>query len=138
MKQKDKMKTYVAAMVCGLALLVVGCSSTSKPYDGPDPATTVELHFHSFDPASVTINTGQTVRWKNTSIIWHTVTCDPAAAKEESHVALPAGAEVFDSGKVPSNGNYWHTFTKPGIYHYICKPHEESGMAGTVVVLQPK
>ncbi len=49
-------------------------------------------------------------------------------------MALPAGVEPFDSGKIDSNGNFWHTFTTPGVYHYICVPHESKGMSGTVVV----
>ncbi|HEV8379184.1 MAG TPA: plastocyanin/azurin family copper-binding protein [Tepidisphaeraceae bacterium] len=92
------------------------------------------MHLHSFEPATATIRTGQTVRWDNTSIIWHTVTADPAAAKDPKHVALPAGAQPFDSGKVESGGNYWHTFTAPGTYRYICKPHESKGMLGTIKV----
>ena len=113
---------------------MAGCHSSTKPYDGPEAAATVTMGFHNFDPATVTINAGQTVRWSNTSLIWHTVTFDPSKAKDENHVALPKGVEPFDSGKINSNGNFWHTFNEPGVYHYICVPHESKGMSGTVVV----
>ena len=127
-------RIFVAITVFGLVVGLAGCNSTTKPYDGPEPAATVEMGFHHFDPDMVTINAGQTVRWNNSSLLWHTVTCDPSKAKDENHVALPKGVEPFDSGKIPSNGNFWHTFTEPGIYHYICLPHESKGMVGTVVV----
>ena len=127
---------FAASTVFGLVAVMAGCHSSSKAYDGPEASATVTMGFHNFDPQTVTINPGQTVRWNNTSLIWHTVTFDPSKAKDENHVALPKGVEPFDSGKVNSNGNYWHTFTEPGIYHYICVPHESKGMAGTVVVVQ--
>jgi plastocyanin len=131
------MKTSLTALiVCGLALMVVGCSSGNSAYSGPEPAAVVVMHSHTFEPERVAIKAGETVRWNNTSLIWHTATFDPAMAKEPSHVALPAGAQPFDSGKVESGSNWWHTFTVPGTYHYICKPHESKGMAGTVVVLE--
>ena len=125
---------FPACSLLALATALCGCHSTTKPYDGPEPAATVTMGFHTFDPRSITINAGETVRWDNSSLVWHTVTFDPSKAKEENHVALPAGVEPFDSGKINSNGNYWHTFTTPGVYHYICVPHESKGMAGTVVV----
>ena len=125
---------FAGATLLFLATALCGCHSTSKPYDGPEPDATVNMGFHNFDPHLVTINAGQTVRWSNTSLIWHTVTFDPSKANDENHVAIPAGVEPFDSGKIKSNGNYWHTFTVPGVYHYICQPHESKGMMGTVVV----
>jgi plastocyanin len=127
----------VAGVLAAVMLMVagVGCASgNSRQPAGPEPAATVTMGFHSFKPATVTIKSGQTVRWNNKAMIWHTVTADPAAAKEPGHVALPAGAEPFDSGKVKSGNSYWHTFSVPGTYRYICKPHESSGMLGTVVV----
>ena len=137
-KKKETMKAVLTvSIICGLALMVVGCSS-SKPYTGPEPAEVVKMTFHSFDPDRVAIHAGDTVRWNNNALIWHTVTFDPAAAAEPTHVALPAGAQPFDSGKLEPGHNFWHTFTVPGTYHYICKPHESKGMAGTIVVQPAK
>jgi plastocyanin len=132
------MKQILAASIGFLlTTTLVGCS-TKKAYTGPEPAATVDMQFHSFDPVTVAIHKGETVKWNNESLIWHTVTFDPRLAKEESHVALPAGAEPFDSGKLEPGSNFWHTFTVPGVYHYICRPHEHSGMHGTVVVQDNK
>ena len=115
-----------------------GCAANrGREGGGPEAAVVVAMKFHSFGPASVTVRTGQTVRWENKSLIWHTVTTDPTLAKDPSHAGVPAGAEVFDSGKVNSGQSYSRTFTVPGTYRYFCKPHESSGMVGQVVV-EPK
>jgi len=128
------MKQFLAAStVFVLASALIGCAS-KKQYTGPEAAATVEMHLHSFEPATTTIKAGQTVRWNNTSIIWHTVTDDAALAKDPAHAALPAGAAAFDSGKVEAGSNWWHTFSVPGTYKYFCKPHESKGMVGSVVV----
>jgi len=134
-KEKETMKTIsIASIVFALALMAGGCLSGNSAYSGPEPAATVVMHMHSFEPVTTTIKAGQTVRWNNTSIIWHTVTDDATKAKDANNVAMPAGAEAFDSGKVEGGSNWWHTFSVPGTYKYICKPHESKGMVGSVVV----
>ena len=113
----------------------MGCSSSAwKPADGPHPDVVVTMHFHSFEPNAVTINAGETVRWENKTLIGHTVTADPAQAKNPEDVALPSGATPFDLGEVGGGGAVQHTFTVPGTYRYFCKPHELKGMVGEVVV----
>jgi plastocyanin len=104
----------------------------------PDPAAVVELHFHSFEPKSVTIHSGEAVLWRNSSPIWHTVTADPKLAEEPQDVALPPGVEPFDSGRVEAGTAYEHIFTVPGTYRYFCKPHELKGMVAEVIVEPPK
>jgi len=88
----------------------------------------------AFVPATVTISAGSTVRWTNAGILLHTVTCDPAQAKDPSHIALPAGAAPFGSDDLAQGDTYEHRFDVPGTYRYICHYHERMGMAGTVVV----
>ncbi|RMG67271.1 MAG: hypothetical protein D6715_05170 [Calditrichaeota bacterium] len=91
-----------------------------------------------FNPASDTIRVGQTVEWRNTSLLVHTVTCDPKKAAKPEHVALPEGAEPFDSGNMDPDATFRHTFTVPGVYKYFCIPHEAAGMVGEIVVLPAK
>jgi len=90
-----------------------------------------------FKPARVTIHAGDTVEWKNTSGVPHTVTADARRAPEGTKVVLPFGAKPFDSGNIKPGGSYRHTFTVPGTYKYICIPHAELGMTGEVIV-QPR
>ena len=87
-----------------------------------------------FKPARITIHAGDTVEWKNTSSIVHTVTADAHRAQKGTKVVLPAGAAPFDSGNIKAGDSYRHTFTVPGTYKYICVPHAELGMTGEVVV----
>ncbi len=87
-----------------------------------------------FDPDTVTIAAGDTVKWTNTGFVTHSVTFDPSMAAKVGDVALPAGVAPFDSGSIEEDGTFSHTFTAKGSYKYICKFHEAMGMVGTVVV----
>lgn len=98
----------------------------------------------SFDPYEFTVSVGDTVTWYNASSRAHTVT-----AYEN---AIPEAAEYFASGGyddeatarkawrdelgggITSGETYSHTFDVPGRYEYVCIPHEQGGMVGTIVV----
>lgn len=86
-------------------------------------------------PELLQIRAGETVRWRNSSNLIHTVTADPSIVRDPSMVALPTGAAPFDSGEMRSGDTFQHTFTVPGIYIYLCLPHDRMGMLGTIVVL---
>ena len=55
-------------------------------------------------------------------------------AKKSRNVELPGGAEPLDSGWVRGGQSFRYTFRKPGVYRYVCLPHERAGMLGTVIV----
>lgn len=88
----------------------------------------------SFIPATITINAGEQVVWKNTSSYFHNVVDDPARAINRVDVSFPSGASAFGSALLQPGGTFHHTFDKPGIYHYVCVVHETGGMKGTVIV----
>jgi plastocyanin len=118
------------------ALALSGCG-LSGPAHGPpaaNVAAVVDMGFQSYDPLSVTIRTGDTVEWRNTSLITHTVTGDPTRAKSPGDAVLPPGAQSFDSGDIVAGQVYLRAFTVPGTYHYFCTRHEDDGMVGSVVV----
>jgi plastocyanin len=85
-------------------------------------------------PDEVTIRAGQTVVWTNTSSMFHTVTNDPALAKDRRHAQLPAEAQPFNSGNIAPGDVFQHTFEVPGTYVYFCIPHEAVGMVGKIAV----
>ena len=87
-----------------------------------------------FVPTGITINAGVTVEWRNIGSVPHTVTADPTRAPNSKNVELPDGAEPFDSGLVMSGQWFRYTFSEPGVYRYICLPHERARMLGTVIV----
>ena len=90
-----------------------------------------------FDPEDVEVAVGETVRWTFESP-GHNVTSKPGASEKCRN---PEGAEPFASYEgdqhfaiVPEGETYEHTFTVAGEYVYVCAPHEDQGMVGTVVV----
>ncbi len=87
-----------------------------------------------FVPTEITIKAGDTVEWRNVQSIPHTVTADPKRTANSRNVELPDGAEPFDSGWVMGGQSFRYTFRKPGVYRYVCLPHERAGMLGTVIV----
>lgn len=100
-----------------------------------EPAATVGMtNTLEFDPDTVRVQAGQTVRWTNGSVIVHTVTADPEQATKDESVRLPDGASPFDSGDMDPNTTFEYTFDVPGTYRYFCIPHEGTKMYGTVIV----
>ncbi len=87
-----------------------------------------------FVPTEITIKAGDTVEWRNIGLIPHTVTADPRRAPSSRNIELPEGASAFDSGWVTSGQSFRYTFSEPGVYRYVCLPHERSLMLGTVIV----
>ncbi len=87
-----------------------------------------------FDPTQVTINAGDSVHWQNDGNTIHDATNNPALAIDPKQVSSPAGAPAFDSGFINPGQSFEQKFTVPGVYKYVCVPHETSGMIGTIVV----
>ena len=75
----------------------------------------------AFDPASLTVKTGDTVQWTNKD------------AAPEGHDVTGDG---LDSGLMKQGDTYSHTFTQPGTFSYVCTIHPQ--MKGSVEVLASK
>ena len=91
-----------------------------SPSPTPTAAGIVEVDIQgfAFNPSSITIPAGTTVRWTNKDAVGHTVTSDSGG--------------TLDSPLL-QNGQSWEfTFTEPGTYTYHCTPHPF--MRGTVIV----
>ena len=84
---------------------------------GTPVAAEIRITALKFRGDTVTVSTGQAVRWTNSDPLEHTVTFD--------------GAEP-GSPPIPPNGSFVHRFDKPGTYTYHCTPHPF--MTGVVVV----
>jgi plastocyanin len=114
----------------------------------PAPAATFEVRAvmsrHGsevyFDPVGLRIQPGDTVRWIQVNG-YHSVTAyHPANGDRE--LRIPERAEPWDSGMLlaeyPAKGStFEHTFTIPGVYDYLCIPHEAAGMVGRIIVGEP-
>ena len=70
-----------------------------------------------FDPKTLSVPSGATVKWTNQTGHTHTVTSDNGA---------------FDSGNISPNGSFTHVFNAPGSFAYHCNIHP--GMTGTTTV----
>jgi plastocyanin len=106
-----------------LGILLIGCTQANSGNQSGNEATTgketsVEIKNFSFSPAEITINKGDTIVWQNNDSASHTITSD-------------SGNEL-DSGTIPSNGKYSHTFNSTGTFDYHCSIH--ASMIGKVIV----
>lgn len=130
-------RTALAAVATGFVGPVAGClSGPSFPHAdviaGPDGRDV-------FEPEESTIPVGEPVTWGFASS-GHNVSCRPDDSDE---VVLPNRAEPFASfgrddpplGTHVSQGDtYEHTFDVAGQYVYVCIPHVDRGMIGTIRV----
>ncbi len=71
----------------------------------------------TYRPQTVSAKTGDTLEWRNTGSLEHTVTADDGS---------------FDSGDMETDDAFTRTFDEPGTYRYSCTPHP--WMTGAVVV----
>src|SRR5215471_11310003 len=94
----------VAATTFGVALALViataypsHANAAQPQHSGKAPSNTITVIIRdfTFNPATVTVHTGDTVEWKNDDIVPHTATEDANAEKP-----------VFDSGAI-QKGATW-------------------------------
>ena len=86
----------------------------------------------AFDPDTVNISVGDTVRWT-----WagsgHSVTSGPPCEADSQYCSPDDTACA--SGILSNTGTvYTHTFAEPGVYSYFCFAHCSIGMTGVVNV----
>lgn len=119
-----------------LAAATAGCLTGTG-----DSKTVSMTESLGFDPETVRVSTGGTVRWVNDSDIEHTVTADgDGIPAEASYFASgdfdseQAANQNLEGGLLANGETYEHTFEQSGTYEYYCIPHEGSGMVGTVTV----
>lgn len=77
----------------------------------------VTLQNFQFQPSTLTIPSGTTVRWINHDPVAHSTTSDTG---------------TWDSGLIQPEGTWSRRFSRPGTYPYHCTPHPF--MHGTIVV----
>lgn len=95
---------------------VVPPGTTATP--APPQTADVAQRDNYFDPRSLTIAAGTSVRWTNLGAAAHTATLDG----------------LFDSGQMNPGANFSYTFNSPGVYNYYCRYHRYLGMTGQIVV----
>ena len=115
------MKRSVLHVICGTVLFcLLSISAYSATYD-------VTIQNFSFNPPTLTIAVGDTVKWTNQASISHTSTSGSQCTADGK----------WDSGLISSGGIFTHTFTSPGTFPYFCEvgAHCSSfGMIGVILV----
>ena len=129
---KCRLRSLAAAVVLGLSLI-----GSVDPAQAAAAKNVVVVDMNDrlrFVPAEIRIKVGDTVEWRAEGMVRHTVTNDPTLVLIPDNAVLPKAAVPFDSGWVEDAESFRYTFTEPGVYRYVCLPHERAGMKGVVVV----
>jgi len=137
---------FMAVVLVAAPLLVAGCTSSSNPSPSPSTATvsattttatsnastsiatsspspsasaasTVVVQGFSFQPASITIQTGASVTWQNDDPVSHQIV---------------SNTNAFSSPVLNTGGSYTHVFDQAGTYPYHCGIHPY--MTGLITV----
>jgi plastocyanin len=121
------------------------------------------LEYQRFAPSELTIHVGDSVEWAMMMPGFHNVALggkfEPFTVVPQSNgpprvvvnpqFAFPAGGPTFDGtsyansgplaapGSPPQAGaqSFTLTFTKPGVYEFLCEVHDSLGMTGHITVL---
>ena len=129
------------AIIAGATAGLAGCISgvmDDPSFPEADVIAAPDNEF-AFEPDELTVTVGDTVRWGFASG-GHNLSCRP---EDDDAVVLPDGAEPFASygpeqdpevTLVSRGETYEHTFEVAGEYTYVCIPHADSGMVGTIRV----
>ncbi|MFN2462102.1 MAG: plastocyanin/azurin family copper-binding protein [Candidatus Velthaea sp.] len=144
------MKSAGLIFVLALAACGGGGGGSAPPADPPQTWSVATggsqsaeaIQALDFYPNSITIHSGDTLTWSNSTSIPHTVSIPQAGQAPPPGAPNPAqvGGNVFDNSAYISSGfitkgkSYSVLFTRPGTYAYYCIVHPPE-MTGTIVVL---
>ena len=114
-------------LILAVAAFGAACGSgddgTGPNGDGDGNGMVLEIQLTGsldFEPDTVDIATGTTVRWVNRSGLFHTVT--------------PDGHNEWAHHDMPDDETFEHTFDTEGTFPYYCTPHRDQGMVGEITV----
>ncbi|MBP6899291.1 MAG: cupredoxin domain-containing protein [Burkholderiaceae bacterium] len=96
------------------------CALPGAEAAGPGLPAIVRIHGHRFEPATLSIAAGSTVRWINDE-------------KRSSHSVRFAAEGGLESERLLPGEHWERRFDQPGRYAYDCGPHPE--MRGLIEVL---
>ena len=114
------LKSIVSAAIAFLVVCSIGVASAN--------AATVEVKLGTdagmlaFEPSTVTIKSGGTVKFVNNKLAPHNAVFDGHDELSHSDLAFAPGE------------SWEETFSEAGTYDYYCEPHRGAGMVGKVIV----
>lgn len=116
---KSKLIAIALLLVIANYGLTVSNRAVERDRETQEKAVVIKMEGYHFKPDKITIEPGTTVEWINTAKMSHTVTDENAA---------------WDSGSLKPGEKFSHRFDQKGTFKYICIPHEEAQMTGTIIV----
>ena len=114
------MRKALAGAVVLLSLIMSSFMLLGAPAGAAEQ--TVTARDNVFDPATKTVNVGDTIKWTNSGSTTHNVSFDP-----------PLGP-VSVGDMTPGSSVTSPAFPTAGTFTYFCKFHASQGMRGTIVV----
>jgi plastocyanin len=112
----------LCSLVLAIAVFAVGVSPAAAD------TVTVKMGADSgmlaFEPSTVTIKAGDTVKWVNNKLAPHNVVFESKEMADKSHNEL-----LFSPGE-----SFEVKFDQSGEYSYYCSPHRGAGMVGKIIV----
>ena len=116
---KPSLASATLVLLAALALIaaagfpsLASASRSAGQGSAPQKVVTVVIRGFKFEPATVTVNVGDTVEWKNDDIVPHTATADGEAQKP-----------TFDSGTIQTGATWRYLARNKGTYNYTCTLH---------------
>lgn len=97
--------TYVLALAVGASTFF---SSVARAQKHAPQTHMVVIHNFAFQPATLTVSVGDTIVWKNTDVVSHTVTAVDGS---------------FDSDEIRPGKSWKLAAKKAGTFAYACSPH---------------
>ncbi len=89
----------------------------------PVSANTIRIKNFAFDPQSMTVSAGSTVRWVNYDSVTHRIVFIDTAGRDTD----------VDSNPLSASQSWSSKFDKPGTYDYYCTIHPD--MKGKIIVV---
>lgn len=106
----------ISFIIMTLMISIIGCGADKEEESLPPPDEyTVIIEDYKFQPAEITIKSGETVTWINKDSVRHNATDD-----------------TFDTGLLGKDKSAQQQFDEAGTYDYYCTPHPY--MKGKVIV----
>ncbi|MEA2351429.1 MAG: hypothetical protein QOG86_2370 [Thermoleophilaceae bacterium] len=118
-----------AALTATMAFLALAWPGATALGDDQSISATDSF---TFDPATVTINVGDTVTWSSESAYPHNVAADGGSFR--------GGGDPVNHDPAPGPWTFVQTFETAGTFRYHCEQHGDKGgvgMSGKVVVVDP-
>ncbi|WP_353292186.1 plastocyanin [Synechococcus sp. M16CYN] len=110
------------AVVCCAFLMLIGLNVGFAQAETIEVKLGTDAGMLAFEPSTVTISAGDTVKFVNNKLAPHNAVFDGHADLSHSDLA-------FNPGE-----SWEETFSEVGTYDYYCEPHRGAGMVGKIIV----